>query len=314
MFSLVWPPKCFHRPSTEAPVKEEAARWQAWRLVAMTFLPAVWLLFSLSYARGNYRQFFNKWRYAIAAAGGLAVLAAVAAPAGLLLTPMDLNKENFQWIFGLRPAGFVLYTLFLISAVMVMMNLERTFRAAVGTMRWHIKFMILGLGVLFAVRACTASLVLLSGRTNPALDSVDCGALLLGCLLMLRSLFRDVSEVAVFPSKALLENSLTALVSGIYFVLIGVSIKLVPVVNTASFQAKAFVLLALLVATTVVALSDRVRMHTRRFLSRSFQRPFYDYRSVWRAPSPRASAPASTNRTSARPPSPWFPTSSKFWR
>jgi transcriptional regulator with GAF, ATPase, and Fis domain len=29
-------------------------------------------------------------------------------------------------------------------------------------------------------------------------------------------------------------------------------------------------------------LSDRVRLRTRRFVSRHFQRPFYDYRTVWR--------------------------------
>jgi putative PEP-CTERM system histidine kinase len=49
-----------------------------------------------------------------------------------------------------------------------------------------------------------------------------------------------------------------------------------------SFEAKALVLLFVLVAVTVVALSDRVRMHARRFISRYLQRPFYDYRTVWR--------------------------------
>jgi putative PEP-CTERM system histidine kinase len=273
--------------ATDAALVGEAFRWQEWRLISMSFLPGVWLLFSLSYARGNYRQFFNKWRYILVAAVVLPVLVAVISPARLLFSPVDMNEGNLQWlnmqwVFRLQPAGSVVYILFLISTVMVMMNLERTFRAAVGTMRWHIKFMILGLGVLFAARAYTASQALLSGRMNPALVSVDCGALLLGCLLMLRSLFRDVSEVAVLPSHGLLENSLTALVAGIYFVVVGVYIKLVPVVNAASFQAKAFFLLVLVVGTTVVALSERVRMRTRRFLSRSFQRPLYDYRTVWR--------------------------------
>ena len=32
----------------------------------------------------------------------------------------------------------------------------------------------------------------------------------------------------------------------------------------------------------IVLLSDRVRLHTRRFVSRHFQRPLYDYRTVWR--------------------------------
>jgi putative PEP-CTERM system histidine kinase len=36
------------------------------------------------------------------------------------------------------------------------------------------------------------------------------------------------------------------------------------------------------VLLTVLLLSDRVRLHTKRFVSRHFQRPLYDYRTVWR--------------------------------
>jgi putative PEP-CTERM system histidine kinase len=97
---------------------------------------------------------------------------------------------------------------------------------------------------------------------------------------MLRSLFRDVSEVAVFPSKSILANSLTALVAGVYLIGVGVLVKLAALIE--SFKAKAFLFLLALVALTIVALSDRVRLHTRRFISRYFQRPFYDYRTVWR--------------------------------
>jgi len=86
--------------------------------------------------------------------------------------------------------------------------------------------------------------------------------------------------VAVFPSKAILENSLTALVAGIYLVCISILFKLAAWIG--SSKSESFVLLIALVTVTVVALSDRVRMHTRRFISRYFQRPFYDYRTVWR--------------------------------
>ena len=42
----------------------EAIRyWQQWRLVAMSFLPGTWLLFSFSYARGNAGGFLFKWRF-----------------------------------------------------------------------------------------------------------------------------------------------------------------------------------------------------------------------------------------------------------
>ena len=37
-----------------------------------------------------------------------------------------------------------------------------------------------------------------------------------------------------------------------------------------------------LVLLAMLLLSDRVRLHTSRFVSRHFQRPIYDYRTVWR--------------------------------
>jgi putative PEP-CTERM system histidine kinase len=275
----------------DAFAQAEVSLWQYWRLAAMSLIPSVWMLFSLSYSRGNYREFFRQWRYVLI--GALVLPLVLVCPLvirrGLLFSaPPDRDLEGLvgfihdtgEWVFHLERAGYVLYAVFLVSAVVVLMNLERTLRAAVGTMRWRIKFMVLGLAVLFAVRAYTSSQALLLRRMDPSLMTVDCGALILGCLLILRSLFRDVWEVAVFPSKAVLENSLTALVAGLYLICVGILSKLAPVIE--GFQAKAFFLLLALVAVTVVALSERARMHARRFISRYFQRPLYDYRTVWR--------------------------------
>jgi putative PEP-CTERM system histidine kinase len=50
----------------------------------------------------------------------------------------------------------------------------------------------------------------------------------------------------------------------------------------ASFSLKAFIVLVGLVLLALVLQSDHVRLFTRRFVSRHFQRPFFDYRTVWR--------------------------------
>src|SRR5262245_27696220 len=49
-------------------VSEELLRWQHWRLLAASLLPGCWLLFSLSYARGNAREFLNQWRLGLGVA------------------------------------------------------------------------------------------------------------------------------------------------------------------------------------------------------------------------------------------------------
>lgn len=248
----------------------------------MSFLPGIWLLFSLTYARGNYRDFLKKWKFPLTIA--FAVPVSCVAFHNDLFASIGRAEEGEHWIIRLAAPGTILYLLFLLSAVLVLMNLERTFRAAVGTMRWRVKFLVLGLGVIFAVRTYISSQVLLFRAIDSSLEVLSVCALLLGCALVLRSVFRlGQFETNVYPSQSLLQGSITVLLAGIYLFVVGVFAKVVTWLGgDATFTAKAFVVLVALVLLTLLLLSDRVRLHTRRLISRHFQRPFYDYRAVWR--------------------------------
>jgi putative PEP-CTERM system histidine kinase len=269
--------------TADALLPADVVFWQKWRLFAMSWLPGLWLLFSLSYARGNAREFLVKWRLILAAAFLLPVGLALLARRNLIVSISQARTGQY-WSLGLGTPGFALNLLFLLGALLVMMNLERTFRSSVGTMRWRIKFMILGLGALFAVRTYTSSQVLLFHAASLPLQTLNSGALLLACLLILRSLLRTGHfDVSVYPSHALLYNSLTVLLAGIYLTLVGVFAKLATLLGgEAGFQLKAFVMLVALVLLAALLLSDHARLHLKRFVSRHLQRPLYDYRSVWR--------------------------------
>ena len=198
-----------------------------------------------------------RWRYALAAA--------FLAPVGLalflwnsLIVPIDRSDSGYHWAFGLGVAGMGLFFLLLLAAVLVLVNLECTFRASVGTMRWRIKFMILGLGVLFAVRAYTSSEVLVFRTLNPSLQSVNSVGLLVACLLISRTLLRAGHfDVSVYPSQSVLHSSLTLLLAGIYLVIVGALARLLGVLGGgASFHLKAFVVLVSLVVLAVLLLSS----------------------------------------------------------
>ena len=268
--------------TADAASPQEMVAWQNWRLIAMSFLPGVWLIFSLTYARGNYSEFLKRWRWFLAAAFGLPIGLAIVFGSDLIVKVGQ--TETGHWMFVLGIPGTVLNLFSLLGAVLVLMNLERTYRAAVGTMLWRIKFMILGLGVIFAVQAYVSSQVLLFHALNLSLETVSATAILLGGALILRSLFRAGHfNTDVYPSQSALHSSLTVLLAGAYLLIVGVFAKVVVFLGgDASFTLKAFVLLVALVVLAVLLLSDRVRLHTRRFVSRHFQRPLYDYRSVWR--------------------------------
>jgi putative PEP-CTERM system histidine kinase len=164
------------------------------------------------------------------------------------------------------------------------MNLERTYRAAVGTMRWRIKFMVLGLGVIFVAEAYTTSQIMLFRAIDLSWPIVNSGALIVGGLLVMRSLFREGNfETDIFPSHSVLQNSLTVLVAGVYLLIVGALARLVAYLGgNGSFTVRAVVVLVALVLLALILQSDRVRLRMRHFVSRHFQRPFYDYRTVWR--------------------------------
>lgn len=269
--------------AANAVAKDNLLYWQNCRLVAMCFLPASWLFFSLSYARGNARENLARWRLGLVAAFLVPVGLAIAFRDRLIMLDYPTGPAG-PWLLRLGAPGLALNLLFLLSAVLILMNLEHTYRAAVGTMRWRIKFMLLGLGVLFVVRAYSSSQVLLFRAVNPGLQGVNSGALLLACALISRSLLRTGHfEVNVFPSHSVLHGSLTVMLAGVYLLIVGVLAQIVTFLGgDASFTLKAFVVLVLLVLLTLLLLSDRVRLYTKRFVSRHFQRPLYDYRTVWR--------------------------------
>jgi putative PEP-CTERM system histidine kinase len=259
-----------------------AAGWQEWRLFAVAFVPVTWLLFSATYARGNGRKFLARHRLALVLGALLPVFCFGARQ--FLIETAGGARDGTPALYRLGWAGVVLWSAVLIASVLTVLNLERTFRASVGTIRWRIKFMLLGAGVIFVARIYTSSQILLFRGIDPALDSINAAALIIGAGLMLRSFARAGHfDLDVYPSQSVLQSSITVLVAGAYLLIVGVFAKVVAYFGgDAAFALKAFVVLVALVLLAVVLQSDHARLHLRRFVSRHFQRPMYDYRTVWK--------------------------------
>jgi putative PEP-CTERM system histidine kinase len=264
----------------EALLPEDAAFWETLTLVTKSVLPGIWLCFSLTYSRGNPREFLERSR--------LLLLAVFLLPVGVALVfreqlapvlPYNQSGESW-WVHG---AAKTLNGLLLIGTMLILTNLERTLRSAVGTMQWRIKFVVLGVGVAFGARVYTQSEALLFSTDTLALINVEAVALLIGCALItlgyIRSGFR---EIDVYPSRAVLHTSVTVLLVGAYLFVVGVLAQIVARTNWAgNFQLQAFVVLLGIVLLAVLLLSNRVRQNIRLFVSRHFKRPQHDFRQVW---------------------------------
>ncbi len=268
--------------SCEALDANAMQQWQVRRFFAMSAASGFWLIFSLVYARGNYREFIKNWRLPLAAAFVVPVALEVLCHDSLF-EEVYLTQESAAWIIRTTPLTNMLHIMLILVAVTTIMNLEKTFRAATGTMRWRIKFMVLGLAFYLAVRIYSATQILLYSSLDLTLEGLNAGALIVCTVLMLRSILRtELLRVDLYPSQHLLYHSFTAVLTGLYLLAMGLMAHLATRLGDAGgFPLGSFVLFLALIGFAVVAVSDRARQTIKRYVARQFGRPMYDSRKVW---------------------------------
>ena len=260
---------------------EQKLIYQTFGILAAAAIPGPWIVFSLSYSRGNWRMFLRKWRFFIAAAFVIPFSIAVGFGRNCVVGLRDTGAGGF--LLELAWPGSALVLAVLLTSIFVVMNLERTFRASVGTMRWRIKYMVLGVGLLFGVRVYTSSQILLFSGNTAGLAAIQAAALLVGCALITLAAFRaGLREVDLYPSQSVIQHSATIIIAGIYLFAVGVLAKLLETVaGDSAFSLDAFLVLLALVGIAVILFSERLRERLKRAISRHLKRPHYDYRQVW---------------------------------
>jgi putative PEP-CTERM system histidine kinase len=260
----------------------DVVNWLTAAFVVKSVVPVIWLCFSLTYSRTNYREFLTRWMMPLALVGLL--------PIGLSL---GFHDRLFQLVPPVTPSdvwrlqfGAIAKTLnaiLLIALVLILMNLEQTFRAAVGTMRWRIKFVILALAVIFGARLYVRSQAILFSAPDIALSGVESGALLIGCLFLALAYARTGwAEIDVYPSTAILRSSLTILIVGGYLVIVGVLAQVVRSFGGEEmFQFQAVVVLLGMTGLALLLLSERARQRIHVFVVRHFSKAQHDSARIW---------------------------------
>src|SRR5437667_6392176 len=260
-------------------VPERAAFWGTLTLVTKSFWPGVWVCFSLTYSRGSART--------LPARAWFLVLAALLIPVAMSLVLRDqlvpvspYTQPGADWWVRSHAAAKTLSAFQLVAAALVLMNLEKTFRSAVGTMQWRIKFLVIGLGIVFGARIYTLSQALLFSADVLVVTDVDTVAFLIGCALIVVALVRSrFGEIDVYPSHAVLRTSLPCVLAGAYLFVAGVLAQVLATSGKAgAFQFQAFVVLLAFALLAMLLLSNRIRQNIRCIVSRHFKMPQYDFR------------------------------------
>jgi putative PEP-CTERM system histidine kinase len=272
---------------------EAAHPWVTAMVVLRAVVPALWLGFSLAYARADGRQRIAKW------AGTIVVAAAVPAAVSLVyrdrLFQFVVESDAWQLRFGIV-AG-LLNAWLLITLALILLNMEQTFRSSVGVVRWRLKFVVLGLVVILGTRLYVHSQELLFSTPNVrALWGLEATALLVGCVFLIVAYIRTGwQEVSVYPSSAVVRSSLTVLIVGGYLFTVGVLAQVAGRLGRVDFfQIQTTVVLVGLAGLGVLMLSDRARQRLHTFTTRHFSKARHDSVKVWTALSRQLGAAADT--------------------
>ncbi|ETW92639.1 MAG: hypothetical protein ETSY2_52925, partial [Candidatus Entotheonella gemina] len=157
------------------------------------------------------------------------------------------------------------------TSVAILGELEKTLRAAAGSIRAQIKFVVLGMGCVFAMQVYTAGQTLLMGVWPESLKTLETTAVILANVLIMAGLWRRRRfDVQLYVAR-------TFPIHTVSFKIAMLSLVLAPwLPPTGALWGG-----GLLVFILLVWGSDLVRYQGRRFLHRYFFRARYDYRRIW---------------------------------
>ena len=263
-------------------------------LIGESLLPGLWLLFSFSFSRKGYKELSFFWKTAF--------FISVFPPLFAVFLPLDFflysRDIEIQRLIYLENAGYYFYIFIILYSVLTLINLEGTFKASSGVIRWQIKYMLIGAGGIMASVIYYYSHGLLYRAIDISLNPVRGAVVAISSVFIMISILRQTfprEEIAI--SRGMLYRSFTLLAAGIYLLSLGVigeavkyfgedfRSRYLPIVI---FFAGALVLIAALS-------SEQLKRKVKVFIDKNFYRDKYDYRAQWLLFTQRISAAKSFN-------------------
>lgn len=252
------------------------------RLAAVAALAGPLVHFSLVYARGNAEDALRRRRSLVRAAYVAPLLLAGIFWRDLAFALSDPQAPN-RIVPAMGQSGVLVHLCLVLAVVFALTNLERILRESVGTMRWRVKYTVLGIGAFGVIRLYTGSQEILYGFSASSMFALNAAGFALTCALLVLSTRRgNLQSVDLYVSEHVLVRSATLVIAGLYLALVGVLALLVDRFgDVRQLPVRSLLVMVALLGAAVLLLSDRIRLRVRQFVSLHFKRPQHNYRKVW---------------------------------
>jgi len=248
-------------------------------LVAESLLPGLWLLFSLTYSRKEYREISVFWKAALFISA-LPLLFVISLPLNLFFYFPDMEIEQMMFLGN---AGYYFYLFILLYAVLTLLNLEGTLRASSGSIRWRIKHMLIGAGGIMASLVFYYSNALLYRSIDTSLQPVRETIVIISSLLIMISIFRQAfPKDGIYVSRGIFYRSFTLMIVGVYLLGLGIMGAGMRYFGENFGRYLSIVIVfAGTLALTAALFSETLRRKVKVFIDKNFYRDKYDYRTQW---------------------------------
>lgn len=250
-------------------------------LIGEALLPSTWFLFSLTFARANYREVLSRWKviWAVLTCGSLFFIFWINSPAFVSL-PLAYPDNN---ILPLGVVGRYFYIFLILGMIVNVIHLENTLRFSIGTKRQEIKYLLIGVGAILAFNIYLASkAILFSSLTENYIHATSAVFLIAFSIIAFAIVTQRLLDVDIFISRYVIYNSLTLLIVGAYLLVMGLIAQAIKLVG-GSFDIFWGVLLAFLslLGMVTLLLSTRFRRKIQNVITRHFYKHKYEFRDKW---------------------------------
>ncbi|MDH4027482.1 MAG: PEP-CTERM system histidine kinase PrsK, partial [Nitrospirota bacterium] len=255
-------------------------KWKRLVLASEVLMAPSWLLFTLSYAREEYRNNISMLYRLLVLLPPAFLVYLVSLPVASFFYAPEFKAEG---ILFLETPGYVLNLSLLLYSILAIINLEATLRSSSGVKRWHIKYVLIGVGGVLAVNIFYYSHALLYRSINMNLLPVRTSVILVSMLIAGFSLFKGkVMDIEVLVSRKVVYRSVSIFIVGLYLLGLGVIGE-----GMRYFGPKAgknittFLGFAGAIAVISIIFSEQLRRRVIVYINKHFYRTKYDYREQW---------------------------------
>lgn len=215
------------------------------------------------------------------------IVIAVALAVGVMTAPSlpEDHSDSGEPVTPLGTLGYVSALYMLAVGVASLASLEQTLRGAEESVRWEIKFLLLGIALSFGAIIYVSSQVLLYTARDAYLSSQSLGIFpvifLVSCVLIFQAWRRSSGRSRVVVSQGAIYSSITLLSAGLYLIVSSLLARWISQFGSFGLPAGAAVFLLSLLVLCAVLLGTEFRHRARKWIRRNLFAGRYDYRQFW---------------------------------